>query len=290
MINPPLFSVLVANYNNGAFFKDCYDSLIQQTYQDFEVVIVDDCSTDNSVQLIENLVGNDARFKIFRNEQNSGVGYTKKRCIDLAKGTLCAFVDPDDAILPNALEVMVMAHKDDTVGLVYSNFIFCDALLQQESVRKTMPVPNGDDKFFNLGGVISHFATFKRATYLLTTGLNPYYKRAIDQDLYLKLYEKGGLTYLNQDLYLYRIHDGGISTNNNGKKANFWHWQIILDTCKRRDINPENFFLETFVSKQICDNLKLKNDALQNKISLIKKSKWIKLGAKLGLIKNFDYL
>ena len=74
-----MFSILVAHYNNYEYFKDCYKSIIGQTFQNFEVIIVDDCSTDDSLEKIRNLVSKDQRFKIYTNEENKGVGYTKKK-------------------------------------------------------------------------------------------------------------------------------------------------------------------------------------------------------------------
>src|SRR5690348_14143366 len=102
-----LFSLLIANYNNGRFFKDCHDSIIAQTYNNWEAIIIDDGSTDHSVEVIKNITGKDARFKFYRNDKNYGCGYTKRRCVELATGDVCAFLDPDDALLPEALEQMV---------------------------------------------------------------------------------------------------------------------------------------------------------------------------------------
>ena len=144
--------------------------------------------------------------------------------------------------------------------------------------------------FFNHDGIISHFAVFKKQYYDKTDGLNISLKRAIDQDLYLKLYEVGCVQHLDEDLYLYRIHKGGISTNENGDKAFFWHWVAIIDACKRRGLNPENYFIKDFVRRSKNDKLLNTITYLNNKIDLIKKSKWIKLGSKLGLIKNYDKL
>ena len=125
------FSILIANYNNGRFFKECYDSIIAQTYQNWEAIIVDDYSSDNSVEEIKKIVGEDSRFKIYTNETNSGVGFTKKKCIELANGEICGFVDPDDAISENALEIMTALHKENkNISLIYSNFIYCDENLK----------------------------------------------------------------------------------------------------------------------------------------------------------------
>ena len=96
------FSILIANYNNGKFFQDCYKSILQQTYHNWEVVILDDASTDNSVEVIKNIIQNDSRFRWYENEKNEGVGFTKGKLIELAEGEICGYLDPDDAILPNA--------------------------------------------------------------------------------------------------------------------------------------------------------------------------------------------
>ena len=122
MSETPLFSILIANYNNGKYFKDCFESILKQTYSHFEVVIVDDCSTDDSAEIIQELIKNDARFLFFQNEKNQQTGFTKSKCASLAKGELCAFLDPDDALAENALDIMVKKHQENPdVSLVYSD-------------------------------------------------------------------------------------------------------------------------------------------------------------------------
>src|SRR5690348_4514160 len=101
------FSILIANYNNGKYFKDCYDSIIAQSYNNWEAIIIDDKSTDNSIELINRLIRLDPRFKLIENDKNYGCGYTKRRCVELSSGEVCGFLDPDDALENEALEVMV---------------------------------------------------------------------------------------------------------------------------------------------------------------------------------------
>ena len=105
------FSILIAHYNNDLFFKDCYNSIINQSYQDFEVIIVDDYSEVTSIKEVKNLIKNDIRFKFFQNSSNKGVGYTKNKCIEFASGDICGFVDPDDALRNDAVEKMVEFFK-----------------------------------------------------------------------------------------------------------------------------------------------------------------------------------
>jgi len=89
-------SILIANYNNSHFFKDCYESLLNQTYKDFEVIILDDFSNYEDYKNIKNLISNDNRFRIFRNQSNKGVGFTKRKLVELASNEICGFLDPDD--------------------------------------------------------------------------------------------------------------------------------------------------------------------------------------------------
>ena len=109
MTNQPLFSVLIANYNNGKYLMDAIESVRKQTYTNWEIILVDDSSTDNSHELYKEL-DQDERIHIFLNDQNRGCGYTKRRCAELANGEICGFFDPDDALLSEALEVMVGTH------------------------------------------------------------------------------------------------------------------------------------------------------------------------------------
>lgn len=232
-----LFSILIAHYNNYNYFLDCYKSILDQSYQNFEVVIVDDCSTDDSFEKITKLTESDTRFKLFRNEKNSGVGFTKKKCIEMASGEICGFVDPDDALAENAIEASLEYHTEHNIA-TYSSFTLCDHNLQpQRTFAHSRAVKNGDKKFFNIFLEANHFFTFKKSAYEKTSGINPDLSSAVDQDLYLKLYEKGNFTFINQPLYLYRLHSNGVSQDSAKKSKLNDNWQkVILDTLQRRNI------------------------------------------------------
>ncbi len=232
------FSVLIAHYNNFEYFKDCYNSLLDQTFKDFEVVIVDDFSTDDSFEKVRKLTENDPRFRLYQNDHNRGVGYTKKRCVALAEGKICGFVDPDDALEKDAIEVSLRNHDESNVA-AYSSFFLCNDQLQpQKRFPHSRAVKNGHKKFFNIFLEANHFFTFKKDAYLKTEGINETLTSAVDQDLYLKLYEVGTFKYINKPLYLYRLHDNGVSQDTSKKiKLNGnWH-QVIIDTAKRRKIS-----------------------------------------------------
>lgn len=281
MMKNPLFSILIAQYNNGKYFEDCYNSIIAQTYNNWEIIIVDDGSADDSVAVMNKFIGNDTRFKLFYNKKNEGCGYTKRRLAELARGEICAFLDPDDAITPEALQLMVEEHKRyPEASMIYSKPIFCDQSLNAEYERDSKQVENNNPYFFDFDGYVFAFLSFKRSFYEKTNGISAYLKRAIDKDLILKLYETGPCFLLDKGLYKYRIHPGGISNNSNEDKAYFWFWVAIIDAAKRRNVNIENLFLEKALTSR-------KQLALQKEIDGYNRSILFKTLRKLELFKIF---
>lgn len=236
------FSILVANYNNGKFFKTCYNSIIVQTYDNWEVIILDDASTDDSLEVIKKIIGDDDRFKIFENTENSGVGITKSKLIELGTGDICGFVDPDDAIAPDALLSSITTFKKNKeVVLTYSKFVKCDKNLAPIEIPKlAMQVPNNDPYFFNCPVHIVHFVTFRKNIYDQTEKMNTIMRIAEDQDLYLKMYEKGKVQFIPEPHYLYRTHAGGISQNDNRPKSREYFAQVIFNAMKRRNLKTIN--------------------------------------------------
>lgn len=253
------FSILIAHYNNAAFFRDCYKSLVSQSYKDWEAIILDDASSYEEKTQIQELISRDIRFKFFENEKNCGVGVTKSKLIELASGDICGFVDPDDAILPSAIEkaVQVFTCKKDVV-LAYSRFMRCDQNLQPlSSFKLAVQVQNNDPYFFNYPIQIAHFVTFRKNVYEQTDKMNSNLKIAEDQDLYLKMYEKGKVYFINDTNYLYRTHAGGISQHENKSKSYDYFSQVVFEAMKRRNLKSIHGMKipETYPGQQEIFNL-----------------------------------
>lgn len=242
-------SILIANYNNGKYFKDCYESIISQTYVNWEVIIVDDCSTDDSVDTIKELIKDDERFKLFENEINRGCGFTKRKCVELASGDLCGFLDPDDALVPSSLESSIGEFEKNTkIIATYSQLVFCDEKLNPKDIFSKIKQVYNHKYFFNTPIQISALFIFKREAYLKTSGINPNLKNAVDQDLYLKLLEIGDAKFIEEVLYKYRLHSNGISQQASKQSAKDSFAKVIHESMKRREITkinnipvPENF-------------------------------------------------
>lgn len=258
------FSVLIAHYNNAEYFKECYESLLQQTYQNWEAIILDDASEEEEKTLVKKIIEGDNRFKYFENTKNQGVGFTKSKLIELATGEIVGYVDPDDAILPTAIEKSVeIFKKDKKVAITYSRFMSCDEHLKPISEFKSaMQVQNNDSYFFNYPVQIAHFVCFKKDIYLTTEKMNTELKISEDQDLYLKLYEKGKVIFIDETNYLYRTHSGGISQNEHKKKSYEYWAKVIWEAMQRRkltSINGKKIPTEFTSSEEIFNLLEYQN-------------------------------
>lgn len=98
------FSVIIATFNRSCLIEKAIHSLLNQEETDFEALIIDDGSTDDTIAKVTHLIGSDVRFRIFKNEANQGVVYTKNRGISLSKGTYITFLDSDDEYRANHLK------------------------------------------------------------------------------------------------------------------------------------------------------------------------------------------
>lgn len=243
----PLFSVLIANYNNGKYLEEALQSVFAQTYTNWEIILVDDASTDNSNDIYQKY-NNDSRIHIYYNGKNYGCGYTKHRCVELANGEICGFLDPDDAISETALEESINKHiKKPNHSLIYSGYFVCDENLTPKNKGNAHKIPE-ELSYLDYGHyAIFHFATFKKKYYDQTEGINIELKRAIDQDLYLKLEEVGKLEYISSTLYYYRTNTGkNISLGENNKAATLWHLTALIDACRRRHLSIEDKVLRYY--------------------------------------------
>ena len=247
MQQKPLFSVLIANHNDGKYLQEAIESIFLQTYDNWEIIIVDDKSTDNSTEVYKKYL-TDTRVHIYMNDENRGCGYTKRRCVELAKGDVCGFVDADDSITSEAIETMVEAHiKNPHCSLIYSQFYYTDASHNVTNISQHQcTIPEG--KTFltcNILGAVSHFATFKKDYYNQTIGIDPSFKIAEDIDLYFKLEEVGALLFIPTPLYYYRIETGNNTSlgEKNHVKSISWDFLARINAYQRRHLPIEEILI-----------------------------------------------
>ena len=126
-MNKPKLSVVLACYNSEFSVERTIKSIKAQTLKDFECLVIDDGSGDGTIKIIEKLIGNDLRFKIYCFEENQGVSYAKNYGIKHAKTSLVSFIDSDDYISPFLFEKLLNAHNKTSADIV-----FCDVVEESD--------------------------------------------------------------------------------------------------------------------------------------------------------------
>lgn len=124
-MQPPLVTICVPTYNGAAYLQQCLDSILQQTYFDFELLLVDDCSSDQTFAIAQRYAQKDGRIRLYQNGQNLGLVGNWNRCIELASSKWIKFVFQDDFMAPDCLGKM-LAIGEAGHPFVYSlrNFVF----------------------------------------------------------------------------------------------------------------------------------------------------------------------
>ena len=244
-----LISVAITCYNQGHFIEDAIKSVVIQTHSNWELIIIDDCSTDSSFDHINILIkkfGIEDKTKIIRHEVNKGYGSSLDKAIREASGELIAVLDSDDALADkDALKIERDVHiKHPDASLVYSNYILCNKHLKQKGIYKTRALKEGE-KYLGTKIRISHFKMLKKKYYEMTDGINPKLRQSVDKDLNLRLEEVGRLVYVNANLLYYRHHPENLSISTSKKKPAYQKFvlkmrkQIYKDAEKRREIKNE---------------------------------------------------
>ena len=121
-----LVSIITPSYNCARFISETIDSIRNQTYQNWELLITDDCSTDDTCKIIENFSGKDGRIKLFKLSENSGAGVARNNSIKEASGKFIAFCDSDDKWKPEKLQVQLDFMHDNNTDVCYSSYLTCD--------------------------------------------------------------------------------------------------------------------------------------------------------------------
>ena len=111
----PEISIITPSYNSSKYLNETIDSVLNQTFEDWEWLITDDCSTDNSVEILEKQT--DSRIKVFKTEKNGGAGHARNISLKNATGRFITFLDADDFWEPNFLEEMINFMKSGNAEL-----------------------------------------------------------------------------------------------------------------------------------------------------------------------------
>ncbi|ELY4740867.1 glycosyltransferase family 2 protein, partial [Cronobacter sakazakii] len=114
-----LVSIIMPSWNSELTIADSINSIIRQTYTNWELIITDDCSSDGTIRLLKEFANKEPRIKLFFNDKNSGAGISRNNCIKNAKGRFIAFLDSDDMWHPEKLSRQVAFMLNNNYALTY---------------------------------------------------------------------------------------------------------------------------------------------------------------------------
>ena len=117
----PLVSIITPNFNAAKFISQTINSVLNQTYENWEMLIVDDCSTDNSIEIIEKFASKDTRIKLFKLKHNSGPAICRNKGIEMASGSFMTFIDADDLWKPEFIKTSILQEKK-SFGFVFASY------------------------------------------------------------------------------------------------------------------------------------------------------------------------
>lgn len=204
-----LISIVMPNYNGQRFVEQAIDSVLAQTYRNFELLIVDDCSEDASLQIIERKAQQDNRIRVIALEKNAGVANARNVGIREAKGKYIALLDNDDLWTADKLERQ-LAIAEKGADIVYCSYDFIDE--QNSEVKKPFIVPEQTD--FNkmlVSSVISCSTAFIKTDLMQAHPFNPEFYHE-DYVLWMELLRVCSTAYGDEKVLMhYRQVDGSRS-------------------------------------------------------------------------------
>lgn len=258
-----MISVIVPIFNVESYLDECLDSIINQTYQDIEILCIDDCTLDNSINVVKKYMRLDSRIRLINHEENRGLGGARNTGIREAKGEYIAFVDSDDKLEEDMLEKCYKAITTNDVDAVVCG------LVRLFGENDTSP-HTAFHQLQNPTSRVYHIADHKeRLTNMWPSAWNKLYKASIIREFACKFPEKllyedhyffynyfahvNSFYYINDALYIYRAsRPGSITGSLTGREKEIY--KVLTDL---KAIFIENFSAESWNAEyaKVCVRL-----------------------------------
>jgi glycosyltransferase involved in cell wall biosynthesis len=251
----PTVSVIIPSYNHEKFIQECIQSVLAQTFQDFEIIITDDASTDNTVEIIRSF--DDTRIKVFTSKKNQGASVTANNCISHSSGKYIAMLSSDDTWYPEKLETQVAyLEQHSEIAAVFGKADWVDESGQiiRDKTFPHMDVFNVKNRsrfawlryFFYHGNCLCHPCSLVRRECYDEVGMfNPAFANLPDFDLWVKICLRHEIRILDRKLIRFRRIQGETNvssdTNKSRVRNRFEHRQILNEFLKITD--PDEFLL-----------------------------------------------
>lgn len=218
-----LISIITPTYNCERFIGETIESVLKQSYKNWEMIIVDDCSTDNTYDVVRKYADNDSRIKYYLLEENSGAAVARTKAMQLATGDYIAFLDSDDLWISNKLECQLKFMKENNYNFTCTEYEQIDE--NGKSLNKIIKVKNKT----NYNGVLLNCPVGNSTVMYNVSKMGkfqvPNIRKRNDDALWLQMLKKEKYIYgIKEVLMKYRIRENSISSN----KVDLvkYHWYL----------------------------------------------------------------
>lgn len=215
--NSPLISVIIPCYNAEKFVENAVRSIIRQSYQNLEILVIDDCSIDKTSEILQSLEKEDQRIIYIRNEINLKLAKTLNKAISLSKGEYIARMDSDDISFPDRLEKqLIFLLQNPEIDIVGANIQHINEYGHILKYRSYMPTTHNDIMVKSAWkSVMNHPSILAKASFFIDLdGFNEYLPYAEDYELWIRALQKGKkFANLSEILLYYRIHQNQMTTS-----------------------------------------------------------------------------
>jgi glycosyltransferase involved in cell wall biosynthesis len=241
-------SILMASYNCESYINEAIQSILNQTYDDWEIMIVDDGSEDNTDNVVSKYLNNKVRYY---KQKHGGYASALKSAINLATGDVYGVLDSDDRLQTNALEV-IAGEFVGSVGCVYSTYKLYSENWADEFFRPNDEMPckfnKGKNSLTHSLHNVAHFKAFTKSAYDKCGGFDPDIKASVDKDIIYKLEEHTDLKFVNKHLYDQRIRNDSMTmTNIRNGVSKYWTIKVRSNAIRRRVENNRFDLLDNSV-------------------------------------------
>lgn len=208
MIDLPLVSIVLPTFNGEQYLTESVRSCLDQTYRNIELIIVDDCSSDRTPQIVDNL--DDPRVVVLHNEVNEGLPASLNKGFRHSRGSYLTWTSDDNWYCADAIETMQSALRTNpAVGIVYSDYWIVDS---EGKVTGSRRVAEPDDILSRPSNEIGACFLYRRDVYEKVGEYSSKWKLVEDYDYWIRIAKKFSLTVLHVPLYHYRYHPGSLTS------------------------------------------------------------------------------
>lgn len=241
-MNEPLVSQILCFYNESKYLSQSIESLINQSYSNLEIILIDDGSTDDSLEIAKSY--SDSRIKIIENKENHGLAWTRNQGLDYATGDYIGFTDADDISLPERIQELVRyLDNNSDIDIVSSGCRYID--VNGDIIENNIYEPNMSDTDVRIqllfgNPILGPGALFRRKL-IIENGIrnDANYRVSQDWHFWLQCIQHSRISIIPIKPYLYRLHESKaqqFAKNNNSVQAE-WRSRIIQYAWNSRGIN-----------------------------------------------------